>query len=298
MPIKVDYVARETVTNLKRNFTITLASVLTVFVSLFLVGFALMLRQGVEKATQRWQGGIEFIVFMNPNASPDQLQAVRSKLENSPDTEKFTFVDQNAAYDEFKELFKDQPDLTENVGPDVLPPSFRVVPREKAAAAVEEMSTPFKTQPGVKEVVSATETTKLVQELSDKVTKGMGFVAIVLLSVAVLLILNTIRMAMFSRRREIEVMKLVGATNSFIRVPFMLEGLFQGVVGAGLAVIALVVFLPFFERWLPPADQFPLFSGFVPGGPDMLITYLLVGGIGCLVGTLGAGVAVSRFLDV
>lgn len=298
MPIKVDYVARETASNLKRNFTITLASILTVFVSLFLVGFSLMLRQGVEKATQRWQGGIEFIVFLNPNVSTEQLDAVKEKLANSPDIDHVTFVDQNAAYDEFKELFKSQPDLQASVTPDVLPPSYRVVPRDKDARTVDELSGQFKGQPGVKDVVSATDTIKLVQQLSGKVTFGMGFVAVVLLVVAVLLILNTIRMAMFARRREIEVMKLVGATNWFIRVPFMLEGLIQGVIGAALAITSLIIFLPFFERWLPPPDQFPLISGLVPGGPDLLITYILVGVVGCLVGTVGAGVAVSRFLDV
>jgi len=297
MPIKVDYAARETASNLRRNFTITLASVLTVFVSLFLVGFSLLFRQGVEKTTERWRGGIEFIVFLSPTANPDQINAVRTALD-SPEIEKVTFVDQNAAFDEFRELFKSQPDLLQSVTPDILPPSFRVVPRDKDARTVEDLSAQFRGKPGVKEVVSATETIKLVQKLSNWATFFISGVAFVLLGVAVLLILNTIRMAMYARRREIEVMKLVGATNSFIRVPFMLEGLIQGASGAALAVGGLVVALPFLERGLPSATDFPLFSGIIPATGDRLVTYVLIAIVGCLVGAAGAGAAVSRFLDV
>jgi cell division transport system permease protein len=112
-----------------------------------------------------------------------------------------------------------------------------------------------------------------------------------------LLILNTIRMAMFARRREIEVMKLVGATNWFIRVPFMLEGLVQGVAGALLGVGALVLFKPFFEGMLDP-EQIPLVSGFVVTSPQALVIYIGMIFIGCLVGAVGAGIAVTRFLDV
>ena len=298
MAIKVDYVVRETGSNIFRNFTITLASVLTVMVSLFLVGFSFMLGQGVENATRRWQGGIEFIVFLNPNATQDQVQAVDRDLKDSTEIEKVTFVDQNAAYEEFKQLFAGQQDLLESVTPDVLPPSYRVVPRQKDAQSVEALSVQYRNKAGVKEVVSATETIRLVQQLSSRLTLGIVFVSAFLLLAAFLLILNTIRMAIYARRREIEVMKLVGATNWFIRVPFMLEGLIQGIVGALLAILGLLLFKPFFEQWLPPADQFPLFSGFVPAGSQLLGTYFLLGVTGMVVGAIGAGIAVTRFLDV
>ncbi len=103
---------------------------------------------------------------------------------------------------------------------------------------------------------------------------------------------------MFARRREIEVMKLVGATNWFIRVPFMLEGLVQGLLGAFAAILGLVIIQPFFEGWLPKADEIPLVSGFAVGGPSLFGIYMLLAVVGALVGTIGAGVAVSRFLDV
>jgi cell division transport system permease protein len=129
-------------------------------------------------------------------------------------------------------------------------------------------------------------------------TTGIFVVAAVLFLASGLLILNTIRMAMFARRREIEVMKLVGATNWFIRVPFMLEGLIQGFVGAIAAIGALAILRPFVLDWLPDSQDFPLISGFTVGGGEMAAIFLALGVVGILIGTIGAGIAVSRFLDV
>jgi cell division transport system permease protein len=298
MALKLNYVARETSSNLFRNFTITLASVMTVAVSLALVGASLMAQQGVDRATKRWQGGIEFIVFLNPTATQEQVDGVGAEIKANPQIDTVTYVDKNEAYAEFKELFRDSPEMVETVSPDILPASFRVEPKDKTSDIVSALSEQYKSKPGVKEVVSATEAIRLVQRFSEFLTKMILVVAVILLGAAGLLILNTIRMAMYARRREIEVMKLVGATNWFIRVPFMTEGLVQGVIGASLSIAGLALFRPVFEGWLPPADQFPIFSGFVPASSDMLPIYLLLALVGCLVGGAGAGVAVTRFLDV
>ncbi len=298
MAIKLDYVVRETGSNLFRNFTITLASVLTVTVSLFLVGASLMLNRGVENATQRWQGGIEFVVFLNPDATQQQIDSVGSDLDQSPEVERKTFVDQQGAYDEFRQLFADSPDMVDSVTPEILPPSYRVVPVNKEIDVVSALGQQFEGKPGVRDVVYASETIRLVQELSSRLTVGIFIVAAFLLGAAGLLILNTIRMAMFARRREIEVMKLVGATNWFIRVPFMVEGLVQGIVGAVLAVASLAAFKPFFEQWLPNPEDFPLVSGFTVAGSELLFIYALLFIVGCGVGAFGAGIAVTRFLDV
>ncbi len=300
MAIRPGYVARETGNNLVRNFTITLASIMTVAVSLALVGASLMAQQGVERATRRWQGGIEFIVFLNPEATPEQIKAVEDDLKNNPqiDQNGVTFVDKQAAYAEFKELFRDSPEMIDSVTPEILPASFRVEPKDKTADTITALSELYKTKPGVKQVVSATDTIKLVQKFSQFLTKVILVVAVSLLGVAVLLIMNTIRMAMYARRREIEVMKLVGATNWFIRVPFMAEGLVQGLFGVALSVGLLVVVRPWFQNVLPSSTEFPIFSDLVPASTDMLPIYLLMTVLGCLIGAGGAGIAVTRFLDV
>jgi cell division transport system permease protein len=298
--LKVDYVVRETSGNLFRNFTITLATVVTVAVSLALVGAGMMLRNGVSNATERWEGGIEFVIFMNPDAStdtPEQIDAMRKELEANPGVESFKYVDQEGAYNEFKKLFADSPDLIATVSPEILPSSFRVVPVEKDANAIEDLADQFKDKAGVKEVALASETIQVIQSFTGRLSTIVVIVAMILLAAAALLIFNTIRMAMFARRREIEVMKLVGATNWFIRVPFMLEGLIQGVAGALLAIGGLAVFKPFFEDMLDP-EQIPLVSGFVVTSSEALLIYTALAIVGCLVGAAGAGIAVTRFLDV
>ena len=296
--MKTEYYVRETASNLGRNITITLASVMTVAVSLALVGASLMLRSGVENATRRWQGGIEFVIFMQRDPSPEQLQSLRDDLEQSPEVASVRFVDKKEAYEEFKVLFADSPELVDSIDPETLPPSFRVEPVNKEVDAVEALGKTFGAKSGVGQVVFASKTIRLIQQLSSRLTVGIFVIAAFLLGAAGLLILNTIRMAMFARRREIEVMKLVGATNWFIRVPFMLEGLVQGLIGAFLAIAALAAFKPFFQKWLPSSRDIPLVSGFQVSSGEMFFIFGTLGVVGILIGAIGAGIAVSRFLDV
>lgn len=298
MPAKFDYLLRETTSNLGRNVTITLASVMTVAVSLALVGASLMLRSGVENATQRWQGGIEFVVFLRIDANQQQIDSLRNDLEQSPEVSKVVFVDQQQAFAEFKTLFADSPELIDSVTANDLPPSFRIEPVNKDVDAVESLGLTYEGRSGVDQVVFASKTIRLIQQLSSRLTVGIFVIAAFLLGAAGLLILNTIRMAMFARRREIEVMKLVGATNWFIRVPFMLEGLVQGLVGAFLAIGALAAFKPFFQKWLPSAKDIPLVGGFQVSGGEMTFIFITLGIVGIAIGAIGAGIAVSRFLDV
>lgn len=298
MAVNIDYIARETASNLRRSLTITIASILTVTVSLSLVGFALMLRDAVDNATERWQGGIEFVVFLNADASEQQVELIGRKLEESPQVESTTYIDKEAAYQEFLSLFSDSPELIDSVSPEILPPSYRVVPVSKEADLIEGLARDFDGEPGVLRVVLASETIRVIESFAGWVTGVVFFVAMVLLLSAGLLILNTIRMAMYARRREIEVMKLVGATNWFIRLPFMLEGLVQGLVGGLLSVGAISVGWPLFQRSLPEPESFRVFEAFEVGSTDTYLIYALVLFVGCLVGVVGAAVAVTRFLDV
>src|SRR5688572_16658972 len=125
MAISVDYVVRETVTNLRRNLLMTTAAVLTVAVSLALVGGAL-LQQAVNKATIRWRGGVELSIFLNTDIAPTQRDGIRAELQAMPEVRKVDFVDQEAAYEEFKTMFANSPDMAESVTAKDLPPSFRV----------------------------------------------------------------------------------------------------------------------------------------------------------------------------
>jgi cell division transport system permease protein len=296
--IKLDYVARETASNLFRNVTLTLASVLTVVVSLTLFGSALLLQQGVENANDRFKGGIEFIVYLQPTVTEQQMESVRGDLADNPDVREFTFVDQDETYEEFRRLFADSPQLIETVEPSILPPSYRVAPRIQDPEVVQALGQTFSSKPGVYEVVFAFEVVQRIQETFNKIGVRFLAAAVLLLVAALMLILNTIRVAMFARRREIEVMKLVGATNWFIRVPFIVEGIIQTLLGAAVAV-GFMTFLirPFIDE-LSRDRVLPIFQGFVVTDGNLMFTNLLVVGVAVLIGAIGSAVAVSRFLDV
>lgn len=300
MAIKLDYVARETATNLTRNITLTVASVLTVVVSLTLFGSAVLLNQGVNNANDRFKGGIEFIIYLQPTSTQEQKDSIRRDLEANPDVKDdgITYVDQDETYDEFKRLFGDSPELVETVTPDILPPSFRIAPRVQDPDVVQALGDQFQAKPGVYEVVFAFEVVKRIQETFNKIGVRFLLAAVLLLVAALMLILNTIRVAMFARRREIEVMKLVGATDWFIRVPFMLEGLIQGVLG-GVAAVGSMLFINW--RWTQGVQEFPDSSGMtalvVTDGFQWTVAVIILA-FGALVGMIGSGIAASRFLDV
>ena len=298
MALKFDYTVRETANNIGRNIVISAASILCIAVALGLVGTAVMTRQGVERATARWQGDVKFIVFMNPDASEEQIDAVERNLEDSPEVAAQTYVDKEAAYDEFQEIFSDTPELVESVTADDLPSSYQVEPVNKQAIAVEDLSRQFEGQPGVMRVVRESEAIQDIQDISGFLSNAALGVALVLSGVAVLVVLTTVQLAIYARRREIEVMKLVGASNSFIRLPFMLEGLVQGVIGAAIAIGGLVAFKPFLERNLPSPEVIPLFDGITFTNVEMLGTYLFLGAAGMGLATAAAAIGVSFYLDV
>jgi len=267
-------------------------------VSLALVGASMMIREGAERATAQFQEGVEFIVFMNPDADADQDAAIRHVLDSSPAIESYGYIDKLAAYDEFETLFADKPELVESVTPDVMPPSYRIVPTDRSAANVNELANQFAAQPGVREVATATEAIRQIDDFSTRVSQALLIAAVVLVGVSALLILNTVFTAIGARRQEIEVMKLVGASNWFIRIPFMLEGTIHGLIGAALAIPVLFVVDNEVMAFFQESDAVPLFRGFaVPEGFvwDTSIWLLILGGS---VGMIGSAVAVTRYLDV
>jgi cell division transport system permease protein len=293
MSLKVDYFARETATNLRRNVFMTTAAIVVVAVSLALVGGALLLKQGVDKATIQWKGGVEGSIFMKADAAPEEIDAVDRELRAMPEVKKVRFVTKQGAYDEFRKMFSNSPDMLETLNVDQMPPSFRVVPRQ--AQQIDVIGNRFKDRPGVRDVVYAKDTVKALLSVTRYAQLLIWAVAIVLLAAASLLILNTIRMAIYARRREVAVMKLVGATNWFIRVPFMFEGLVQGMIGA-IGAFGVVYLVRNFAQHA--VRHVELFHEFAVSTNEVIGTGIFLVVVGMIVGALGSAIAVSRFLDV
>jgi cell division transport system permease protein len=296
VPISINYIARETGTNLKRNVGMTIAAILTVAVSLGLVGGALLMRQGVNKANLQWRGGIELSIFMRSDAPQGQIDAVARELDASPEVKRKIFVDKKAALAEYRELYQDNEELSDILTEEDMPTSFRVIPTKGELA--ESIGRRFKARAGVEQVAFAAEQVDaLLKSTRQRQTAYFG-VAIVLLFGAVLLIFNAIQLAVLNRRREIEVMKLVGATNWFIRLPFMLEGLLQGLAGGLVAALLVYLFRgPIFEVVSDPTITQSL-RRITATAVEARNTGIVLMLTGAAVGALSSALAVRRHLRV
>ncbi len=296
MAIRFDYLAKETGTNLVRNPSLTIAAVLTVAVSLALLGFSLVFREGVSRVSERWSDDVEFIVWMRPDATDDQIASVDQKLADNPLVTDHSYVNREATFAEFREYYADTPEIVETVEPTQLPTSYRVVPAASELAFVDSLGQEYEGQPGVSDVVFAGEFIKQLNAITGLAISGVTVVAAVAAVAALLLMYNTIRTAVFARRREVEVMKLVGATNWFVRIPFMLEGLVQGLIGAGLAVLAMFG-VNRMIRDSQAASELDFINSFVLQPADLGPISLWLLAAGAAIGAIGSGFAVTRYLD-
>jgi cell division transport system permease protein len=298
MPINGNYVVRETAANLTRNPTLSVASVLTVFVSLAIVGTAVLVRQGAQNMTRRFEGGVEFIVYLEPEITQAQRDAVEEDLDRNPQIRRIDYVDVDETWADFQRLFRDDQTMLENVRKTDLPTSFRVEPVDKSVETVTELVNYYRKRPNVYDVKAATDVIREIKGLTTFVNNGLTVFAVFLLAASSLLILNTIRTAMFARRREIEVMKLVGATNWFIRVPFMLEGLIQGLVGGALAVGFVFLARNWIDSLMNRSSGLTLLQTFSIESGDVVLACFAVLATAVVLSVTSSVVATRRFLDV
>jgi cell division transport system permease protein len=298
---RIGYAIRETWASFRRNLTLTAAAILTSAVSLLLVGTTFLIQRAFENLLVQWRGDVEMIVFVRSDASAEQITLIDSVLRASPtiiDVNKLTYLNKTESYEEAKRIFVGDPVTLSLLTPESIPTQFKVVPLSDDPTLVRSLSDQYRTLPGVEAVALAEDEFQVISTLSNFIRVVTLVMSLVLLVVAVGLIWNTIRTAMFARRREIEVMKLVGATNWFIRVPFMLEGLLQGLLGGVVSCGGL---------WALNSAWSSGVAGFKPGTgisslivPNSYLTsvMLILLGIGAIVGAVGSAIAATRFLDV
>jgi cell division transport system permease protein len=288
-------VARETGHNLWRNRLMALAAILTVGVSLSLVGTALLLRQAVNNSLSALDANVNLQIFMIPTASQDQTAAMKALVAQTPQIRACNYLDHEQSYQEAVKLFKAENELPaiQALSPTTTPPVFQCSLMQPGDAVT--VASLFNGQAGVYKVEYPAKSIHDLEALSNVVQIVLLVLALVLLVSSIVLILNAIRMAIFARRREVGVMRLVGATAWFIRLPFMVEGLVQGLVGAAIAV-GMVLLGDVGIRAL--LHHFPEFQNAIVPSHDVLVTEILVVVVGIVVGVGGSAVAVRRFLDV
>lgn len=297
MNFRIGNLFRELSYSLRRSPSLFIGTLVTIFISLLALGSGIIVGQAVDSATERWKDGVEFIVFLNPDASDAEIAAVTNKLQSSPEIDRSTFVDKEAAYLEFQSMFRDSDQIRQSVAVADMPPSFRIVPVNPESDVVETLADGFRDDPGVFEVVAAVDTIKDIESFSEKVNRVFLLVGVALLLSALLLVYNTIRTTIFARRREVEVMRLVGASNWYIRVPFMIEGVLQGLIGGALT-------LPVFRAWnsflanLGAGDGLALLADLRAPESNLIWIWIAMTALGAVIGMVASAFALSRFLDV
>lgn len=289
------FLIREAVVNLRRNLLVVVGAILAVFISLTLAFGALVVNEILRLNTLAWQEGVHVIAFLNDEGSPGVPAGAHQQLIDEVESwdevkPPVTYVDKASAWEEYKEIFAGQEELLD-IDPTLLPASIRI---ELKDIALHE-SVAFKLQQNqqvVRRVITAAENIEQLQNLSSVLNVlGIGL-AIVLGLSAVVLIANTIRLAIYARRDEVEIMRLVGASNWYIRVPFLLEGMIEGLIGAAAAV---------FVVWLGSSRLADALAGFALFTFDVGSDFFLRWGVvfllfGALAGVIGSMLGLSRHL--
>lgn len=298
---RISYAFRETIASFRRNVTLSVAAIITSAVSLLLVGTTFLIQRAFDNLLVQWRGDVGMIVFVRPDVTPEALTFIEENLKSQPnviDVSKIAYLDKAGSYEEAKRVFAGDPTTLSLLSVETIPSQFKVVPKTTDPELVRSLATQYRTLPGVAGVSLAEDEFDVISTLSGFVRTVTIAMSLVLLAVAVILIWNTIRTAIFARRREIEVMKLVGATDWFIRVPFILEGLIQGLVGA---IVSCGGLWTLNKAWTSGVAGFKAGTGVsslvVPGSyvNGVMIALLIIGAVA---GGVGSGVASSKFLDV
>jgi cell division transport system permease protein len=273
------------------NVSTTFAATMTVLIGMFLLGLFIALGTWVLSWSDHIKRELQVKVYFQTNTTDAQEVAVGQKLRGLEHVKFVTFMSKEKAFAEQKRKY---PDLYAHVPSNPLPDAWIVTP-DKGEFTPDIGKTIVRAHyPGVDDVNWGSQTAKRVLTIAEVIWIAFLVAVILLIVASTLLIANTIRLSIFARRREIEVMKLVGATNWFIRGPFMLEGLLCGLIGAVVAVILLVI---------GKEVALPALLPHIGGGSDVHalpfgLNALALLGAGLLLGAAGSGLTMRRFLQV
>jgi cell division transport system permease protein len=236
---RLKYVLNEVLVGLWRNVTMTVAMIITLSVSLTMLGASVLMYMQVDRMKNFYYGEIEVSIFLSENVTDAQSAAIAQAIDQSPLVASKSFESREQAFEKFKVLWRDSPDFINSVGPESLPASYRV--KLKNPEQYKTFAATVQNLPGIQDIVDQ-------RQLLDKVFKIFNSVQVMALVVAgfmalaaLLLVGNTIQVAAYSKRREVAVMKLVGASNWFIQAPFVLEAVVAGIIGSILGFVALFV---------------------------------------------------------
>jgi cell division transport system permease protein len=303
--MRSQFVLSEIWIGLRRNLTMTMALIVVVAISLSLLGTGLLFVKQVDRTRTYWQGKVELSIYLCIKTSPQpqcaqsgpsteaQRQQIQKQLQSMPQVESVFYVSQEQAYSEFKQYFSNQQALVKQTEQGDIPDSFEVKLRNPeadyniVASAVTGLA-------GVETVVDEMTILDKFYKLLDGARNAVVIIALILIVAAVLLVANTIRLSAFNRRRETAIMRLVGASNFYIQLPFLLEGMIAGLIGwliaAGLLVAVKSLMLDSLEQY------FSFNVGLSVG--DLIVVILITMAVGVVLCGLTSFLTLRRYLRI
>ena len=261
--MRAQFVFQEVWVGLRRNLTMSVALVVVVAISLSLLGTGLLFVKQVNDTRNFWQGRVQLSVYLctkvssspqctkNGPATAAEMSQLRQELGAMPQVATVTYESQATAYQQFKSEF---PSMVNSVSPGDIPDSFEVKLRNTQADAAVVAET-VNGAPGVDQIVDNSAILDKFYKLLNGARNAVVIIAIILIIAAVLLVANTIRLSAFSRRRETSIMRLVGASNFYVQLPFLVEGVIAGLIGwlvaTGLLIAVKSLFLDAMQQYFP-----------------------------------------------
>lgn len=313
-PSNLGYSVKEAFRHFIRNWTTSFGAVVTIFLSLFIIGLFIVGSVLINSAIGSVEDQVTIQAYISDDASDEAVEAYRRKLERMDNVKDVEFITKEQALEEYSSSISSSADVTMSAldGQNPLPRSYRIEMEDPSQ--VESMADEIKSDPDFREIVDAA-SSDVVDKDSDvaenvrygqeevarlfQLTDYIRIAAVVLVAlltfVAFIFINNTIRLSITARRREIAIMRLVGASNGFIRGPFITEGVLQALFGSVLALGALELI---HNLVIPKVSSSVSWLNFAVPGEVYLATYAALVLIGVLIGLFGSAIAMRRYLRV
>jgi len=297
--VKLGFFTREAVRALRRNAAPSFAALATILLTMLVVGVFIPIVQATTGAANDVRKRVLVDVYLVRGATQADVARVRAALAQMSDVKRVAFVSKQQAYEQQR---KTDPAAFALLGANPLPDAFRITPKNpddvlKIAAQIAPTSAGGRATPidrAIDSVNTKRDDTKKILEVTRFVKLMAGTLAALLVAASIFLIANTIRLSLYARRREVEVMKLVGATDWFIRWPFVIEGVVVGAFGTLLAILLLAIGkIAIID---PLASDFTLISAPSTMSFPLLVVVMLAAGIA--ISALGSGLSLRRFLRV
>ena len=305
MAISPGYFIGEAFSSFRRNWVMSLVAVTIIYISLLLVGSFFLTGALLNRVVTSFEQKVSINIFLKDGVAPADVETLQAEIRKDTRVEGVTYVSKEEALARFRERTKNTPQLVEQLRGNPLPASLEV--KLKDPREVKEVVAGIKAMPVLAKTIAnpanpEADDIKYGQNIVENLFKATSVVrifvlvfVILLLVVSLVLIGNTIRLAIYSRRKEIGIMRLVGASNWFIRTPFLLEGVFQSIIGAVLAILTLMAAQALVVPWLQNNLRF-LPVTIDSGTVAQLMGLLFLTSVA--IGLVGSGTAVRRYLKV